>query len=72
MSYFVASFLLNADALIRYFFVSFHMFGNLLLNPNFAKATMHLENQDNYLLSLFQDTEISINTHDISTLFVCF
>lgn len=72
MSYFVASFVLNADALIRYFSVSFHMSGNILLNPNIAKATMHLGNQDNYLLSLFQDTGISINTHDISTLFFCF
>lgn len=72
MSYFDASAALNADALIRCFSVSFHMSGNILLNPNTAKATMHLGNQDNYLFSLFQDIGISISTHDISTLFVCF
>lgn len=72
MSCFDASSALNTDDSIRYFSVSFHMSGNILLNPNIAKATMHLGNQDSYLFSLFQDTGISISTHDISTLFVCF
>lgn len=72
MSFFDASSALNNDALIRYFSASFCISGNILVNPNVAKATMHLGNQDNYLFSLFQDTGISISTHDISTLFVCF
>lgn len=72
MSYFDDSSALNTDALIRKFSVSFHVSGNILLNPNIAKATMRLGNQDNYLLSLFKDTGISISTHDISTLFIYF